>query len=63
MMNQFPKQCVYCKERCGVGEGQIWKHGRVWYVAHPDCAKNAMAEALMKKNKIVEKNKNLTMDI
>ena len=62
MLNQFPKQCVYCKERCGVGEGQLWKHGRVWYCAHPDCAKIAMAQALIKKNKEVEKNNNLALD-
>ena len=64
MKNQFPKQCVYCKERCGVGEGQLWKHGRVWYCAHPDCAKVAMAQALIKKNKEEEeKNKNLTFTL
>ena len=45
MKNQFQKPCHYCREMVKPGEGNLWKHGKYWYVAHPECSEIAMNKA------------------
>lgn len=52
MRNQFDKPCHYCKAMVGAGQGNLWKFGKVWYVAHPECAQNAQAAAKKPKEDI-----------
>lgn len=45
MKNQFKKQCHYCRETVMPGEGNLWKFGTTWFVAHPACSDKAMKKA------------------
>ena len=45
MKNQFKKPCHYCREMVMPGEGNLWKFGTTWYVAHPECSEKAMKKA------------------
>ena len=45
MRNQFQKPRHYCREMVKPGEGNLWKHGKYWYVAHPECSEIAMNKA------------------
>lgn len=60
MTNQFKKPCHYCREMVMPGQGNLWKFGKTWYVAHPQCSEVAIEKAKNKDIRIEFPSKGAT---